>query len=67
MTTVGFVGLGNMGAPMARNLINAGHSLKVYDLDEDKVNMLVQAGTVTFATVDQTDDRDVEEDFINEI
>ena len=51
MTTVGFVGLGNMGGPMARNLINAGHSLKVYDLDEDKVNMLVQAGAARAESV----------------
>jgi 3-hydroxyisobutyrate dehydrogenase len=51
MTTVGFVGLGNMGGPMARNLINAGHSLKVFDLDEDKVNMLVQAGATRAESV----------------
>ena len=51
MTTVGFIGLGNMGGPMARNLINAGHSLKVYDLDEDKVHMLVQAGATRAQSV----------------
>lgn len=28
-----YIGLGNMGAPMARNLIKAGHDLTVYDLD----------------------------------
>ena len=27
-----FIGLGNMGAPMARNLLKAGHPLTVYDL-----------------------------------
>ena len=32
MTTIGFVGLGNMGGHMARNLVAAGHSLKVFDL-----------------------------------
>lgn len=32
MTTIGFVGLGNMGGHMARNLVAAGHTLKVYDL-----------------------------------
>ncbi len=31
MTQVGFIGLGIMGKPMARNLINAGHSLVVHD------------------------------------
>jgi 3-hydroxyisobutyrate dehydrogenase-like beta-hydroxyacid dehydrogenase len=28
---VGFIGLGNMGAGMARNLIKAGHTLVVYN------------------------------------
>ena len=30
---IGFVGLGNMGGPMALNLIKAGHSLVVHDID----------------------------------
>ena len=30
---IGFVGLGRMGSPMARNLLNAGHTLTVHDLD----------------------------------
>lgn len=33
MTAVGFVGLGNMGAPMARNLVAAGFELVVRDTD----------------------------------
>lgn len=33
----------------------------------DQWNQLVQAGTVTFTVADQTDDQDVEEDFLNEI
>jgi 3-hydroxyisobutyrate dehydrogenase len=32
MTTIGFVGLGNMGGPMARNLVKAGHEVRVFDL-----------------------------------
>ena len=31
MTTVGFIGLGNMGRPMADHLAAAGHRLRVYD------------------------------------
>jgi 3-hydroxyisobutyrate dehydrogenase len=31
---IGFIGLGKMGGPMARNLINAGHSLTVNDVNE---------------------------------
>jgi len=44
MAKIGFIGVGNMGGPMARNLINAGHSLKVFDLSEEAVNFVVQSG-----------------------
>jgi 3-hydroxyisobutyrate dehydrogenase len=39
-----FIGLGNMGAPMARNLLKAGHPLTVYDLVPPAVAALVAAG-----------------------
>ena len=32
MSTIGFIGLGNMGQPMARNLVDAGHSVKGFDV-----------------------------------
>ncbi|MDB5381504.1 MAG: 3-hydroxyisobutyrate dehydrogenase [Rhodospirillales bacterium] len=32
MARIGFVGLGNMGGPMARNLVKAGHKVAVFDL-----------------------------------
>jgi 3-hydroxyisobutyrate dehydrogenase len=41
---IGFVGLGNMGAPMAHNLLKAGHTLTVFDLSESAVQQLVDAG-----------------------
>ena len=34
MATIAFLGLGNMGGPMAKNLLAAGHSLTVFDLVE---------------------------------
>ncbi|WP_376088380.1 3-hydroxyisobutyrate dehydrogenase [Roseomonas sp. CCTCC AB2023176] len=40
MTTIGFVGLGNMGAPMARNLLKAGHVIAVYDVSTDAMERL---------------------------
>ena len=40
---VGFVGLGTMGAAMARNLAAAGHRLVVYDLDPGAVERLTDA------------------------
>ncbi|MFK7914076.1 MAG: 3-hydroxyisobutyrate dehydrogenase [Pseudomonadales bacterium] len=44
MTTIGFVGLGNMGGPMARNLIAAGHEVRVFDLMPEAVQQTVAAG-----------------------
>ncbi len=39
-TKIGFIGLGNMGLPMAKNLIMAGYHLKVYNRSADKMNEL---------------------------
>jgi 3-hydroxyisobutyrate dehydrogenase len=41
---VALVGIGNMGKPMSRNLINAGHSVTGYDLSPEAVDHLVQQG-----------------------
>ena len=41
---IAFIGLGNMGAPMARNLLKAGHALTVFDLDANAVANLREAG-----------------------
>jgi len=41
---LGFIGLGNMGAPMARNLLKAGHDLVVFDVVQSNVDALVQHG-----------------------
>ncbi len=41
---IGFIGLGNMGQPMARRLIEAGHKLVVYDTRNDAAAPLVALG-----------------------
>jgi 3-hydroxyisobutyrate dehydrogenase len=43
---IGFIGLGNMGAPMAHNLLKAGHQLSVFDLNAAAVDNLVGAGAL---------------------
>jgi 3-hydroxyisobutyrate dehydrogenase len=48
---IGFIGVGNMGRPMARNLIKGGHSLKVYDLNEEAVNFAIRSGAKRAASV----------------
>src|ERR1700733_10438217 len=41
---VGFIGLGHMGAPMAQNLLKAGHHLIVYNRTRGKVETLAREG-----------------------
>ena len=41
---IGFIGLGNMGNPMCRNLLKHGHALKVYDVVPDLVKKLEKEG-----------------------
>jgi len=41
---IGFIGLGNMGQPMARRLIEAGHKLVVYDTRNDAVTPMIALG-----------------------
>ncbi|CAN7558124.1 3-hydroxyisobutyrate dehydrogenase [Trinickia sp. LjRoot230] len=43
---IAFIGLGNMGAPMALNLLKNGHTLNVFDLSAQAVNTLVDAGAL---------------------
>ena len=50
MSSIAFIGLGNMGAPMALNLVKAGHSLKVYDLAPAAVKTLTDAGAKAAAS-----------------
>jgi 3-hydroxyisobutyrate dehydrogenase len=44
MATIGFIGLGNMGAPMAANLLTAGHQVIGYDVVASACAALAQKG-----------------------
>ena len=44
MANIAFIGLGNMGGPMARNLLKAGHAVAAFDLNKAAVEALVAAG-----------------------
>lgn len=46
MTQIGFIGLGAMGAPMAANLLSAGHSVRGYDLNPHALQVLGEKGGV---------------------
>ncbi len=54
---IGFIGLGNMGRPMARRLIEAGHSLVVYDTRNDATAPLVALGAKLAASPQDVADR----------
>ena len=43
---IGFIGLGIMGKPMAKNLLKAGYELNICDINEDAVADVAAAGGV---------------------
>jgi len=57
---IGFLGLGNMGTPMAHNLLKAGHALSVFDLSDTAVADLVEAGAAAVASPSNLAKADVE-------
>src|SRR5271163_5068480 len=50
MATIGFIGLGNMGAPMAANLVKAGHQVTGFDLVTGRAEALAKNGGRATAT-----------------
>ena len=51
MARIGFIGLGNMGLPMALNLLKAGHQVEGFDVSGAQVDKLVAAGGVAAPSV----------------
>lgn len=49
---IAFIGLGNMGAPMASNLVKAGHSVTVFDLVESAMQALEGEGASRAASAE---------------
>jgi 3-hydroxyisobutyrate dehydrogenase len=54
MTNIAFIGVGNMGGPMARNLIKAGHSVTAFDLSDTMLDPVLKAGAKKGATANGT-------------
>ena len=44
MANIGFIGLGNMGSPMASNLLKAGHSVRAFDLVDSALQVIAKEG-----------------------
>ena len=47
MQSVGFIGLGAMGAPMAKRIVSAGFDLSVFDVRPENASSLVDAGATS--------------------
>jgi 3-hydroxyisobutyrate dehydrogenase-like beta-hydroxyacid dehydrogenase len=54
---IGFIGLGKMGFPMARRLVEAGHAVTVYDTRREAVDGLVALGAQGAGSVREVADR----------
>ncbi|MFJ9820333.1 3-hydroxyisobutyrate dehydrogenase [Streptomyces sp. NPDC101151] len=52
--TIAFIGLGHMGAPMAVNLVKAGHHVRGHDLVSDALDAAAQAGVEPARTAAET-------------
>lgn len=50
MTTIGFIGLGQMGAAMSRNLLKGGFALRAYDISRAAVDALARDGAMAVAS-----------------
>ena len=50
MTSIAFIGLGNMGAGMAANLAKAGHDVRAFDLNADALGRAAEAGCLACAS-----------------
>ena len=53
MATIGFIGVGNMGAPMAVNLLNAGHEVTAFDLSADALAAVAAEGAAKAASLQE--------------
>jgi 3-hydroxyisobutyrate dehydrogenase len=51
MATIGFIGLGNMGLPMAQNLRKAGHKVQGFDVTKSQADALAASGGVAAPSV----------------
>ena len=50
MAKIGFIGLGNMGLPMAQNLLKAGHAVAGFDMSKAQTDALAASGGQAMAS-----------------
>jgi 3-hydroxyisobutyrate dehydrogenase len=60
MTKIAFIGLGNMGGPMAANLVKKGHEVMGFDLSQFALDMHLKAGgQVASSAIEATKDANI--------
>ena len=52
---IAFIGLGNMGGPMAINLHKAGHAVRAFDLSKPACDKVAEAGVAIAASAQTTE------------
>lgn len=57
MTNIAFIGLGNMGGPMAENLVKAGHEVHGFDLSADALSGFKNIGGITASSAAEAVER----------
>ena len=55
MKNIGFIGIGLMGFPMAKNLLKAGYKLKVFNRSQDKAERLKEFGADISTSIQDAD------------
>ena len=50
---IAFIGVGNMGNPMAQQLVNAGKQVKVFDVSEQAVKIAKETGLNVVNSLDE--------------
>ena len=53
MANIAFIGLGNMGGPMAANLVKAGHTVKGFDLSADTLKTVAASGVTPASSIEE--------------
>ena len=53
MKEIGFIGLGIMGKPMAKNLLKAGYRVYTYDVNYAEIDKLVEAGGIGCSSIEE--------------
>jgi 3-hydroxyisobutyrate dehydrogenase len=53
MTNIAFIGVGNMGGPMARNLLKANHKITAFDLSDTVLDPVIKAGAAKVTSANE--------------